>query len=223
MTSFAGFFAASRTSPKDFDPQSESHLQGQVVSATTLLTMRTKAFLVVSSLCSIPIARALPSTDLYQPLSGSTNSTANDIVPICFSPLSHPGIETTNAADCNRALRKIVLESGFLLPLRFSKNPRRLDVVKLPVGWRAGNCVIFVTCSNLLDSDIFRYADIAAVAKNTIKLCVDVDDPHNPERNPYGGLEQVGDVGTFYVSVGSPKVPPRVVEALSRAKNSIIN
>lgn len=95
-------------------------------------------------------------------------------------------------------------------------------MIKLPVGWRAGNCVVFVSCSNLLDADIFRYADVARAVKNTIKQCVDVDDPLDPDQKPYGGLEPVGSVGTFYVSVGSPHVP-RVAAALSRAKNSTIS
>ena len=91
-------------------------------------------------------------------------------------------------------------------------------MIKLPVGWKAGHCVIFVSCSNSLDTDIFRYADIARAVKNTIELCVDVDDPLNPEQKPYGGIEGVGAVGTFYISVGNPNVP-RVVAALSKAEN----
>ena len=183
-----------------------------------LLTMRLGIFLIVPSLLSIPIAQALPSRALYQPLSVFANSTANDIIPFCFSQQSHPGIEPTNAPDCYRALRRIILERGFAIPLRFSRNPRRTDAVKLPKGWIAGNCVIFVSCANSLDADFFRYADVARAARNTIELCVDVDDPLQPDQRPYGGLENVGTVGTFYVSVGPP-----VVAALSKVGNSTVS
>ena len=90
--------------------------------------------------------------------------------------------------------------------------------MQVPKGWKAGDCIIFISCSNSLDADIFRYADVARAVKNTIELCVDVDDPFDPEQKPYGGLEGVGAVGTFYVSVGSPNVP-RMIAALSKAEN----
>ena len=69
----------------------------------------------------------------------------------------------------------------------------------LPKGWAAGQCGIFLSCANNADVDVFRYRDVAAEAANIIEKCVDA--------KPYiawGGLDSVGQVGTFYVSVGAP-------------------
>lgn len=148
-------------------------------------------------------AQARPSgaSDRQLPAALS-NSSLNEVIPHCFDQVSHPGIGFTNAADCNRALEGLIRQPGFTTLYRFSKNPRRADVVKVPMGWGAGACVIFVSCSNTRDTDVFRYADVAYEARKIIKKCID-----DKTEEPYGGLNEVGLYGTFYVSVGRPVNP----------------
>ena len=59
--------------------------------------------------------------------------------------------------------------------------------------------MIYVSCSNARDSDVFRYADVAYEARKVIKKCVS-----DQSEEPYGGLNEVGLYGSFYVSVGRP-------------------
>ena len=148
-------------------------------------------------------AQARPSGASDQQLSALPNGSFNEVIPHCFNQVSHPGIGFTNAADCNRALVEgLIRQPGFTTLYRFSKNPRRADVIKVPKGWGAGACVIFVSCSNEMDTDVFRYADIAYEARKIIKKCINEE-----TEEPYGGLSEVGLYGSFYVSVGRPVAP----------------
>ena len=173
------------------------------------------------ALSLIPLALSLPSNPHYRissttqpPLDASQLSTN----PFCFNPTSHPGIVTTNAVDCDRALGVLVRQPHFATPFKFSKHSSPFfDVILLPKGWGSGECVIFVSCANKEDTEIFRYADVARIARRVITDCV----KDNPV--PYGGLEEIGSAGTFYVSVGRPPKGPRPVPFLTFDKTSIAN
>lgn len=139
------------------------------------------------------------------------------VMPFCFNQESHPGILTTNARDCNRALGSLVRERHFTTPLKFSKSASPFfDVIVLPKGWGSGECVIFVSCANKEDTEIFKYSDVARIARKVITDCVE-DNPI-----PYGGLEEIGSAQTFYVSVGRPK-GPRPRPLLHIDKTSAVN
>lgn len=172
-------------------------------------------------LASIHTALAIPPATLFQPRPKPSNTTVGDVIPYCFDQTSHPGIGYTNYADCRRAMTRLIREPRFTTSFRFSKNPRRLDIIKLPKGWGAGNCVIFVSCENNRDTSVFRYADVAREANRIIDKCIK-EVPDRPGEPPYGGLVQVGDVGTFYVSVGRPTnrrpLAPGIA-AMSSARN----
>ncbi|CAF9941661.1 MAG: hypothetical protein HETSPECPRED_003843, partial [Heterodermia speciosa] len=117
----------------------------------------------------LPTTQALPPLTHPLPTSNTSTVPLTDVIPHCFTPTSHPGIGLTNPSDCNLALTQLIRQPDFTTLFRFSKNPRRADVVKLPKGWGAGACVIFVSCSNTVDVDVFRYADVAYEARRVIR------------------------------------------------------
>ena len=90
-------------------------------------------------------------------------------------------------------------EPGFTTPYIFSRTPR-FGVQTLPKRWKSGECLIYVSCINDHDVDVFRFADVAHQALKVIEACVDVQEP----RLPWGGVEALGTVGSFYVSLGGP-------------------
>lgn len=155
------------------------------------------ATVVLLYLCTIAFA---VSPAVYQIRSSLSiyNGTLGDVWPFCFSPESHPGIDFTNSGDCTAALRLVVLEPGFLVPITFSKNSRR--GIKLPKRWKSGRCVIFISCANDRDADTFTYAHVAQQARKVIQTCVD------GRVTPYGGMDEIGSVQSFYVSVGRPVI-----------------
>ncbi|KAL2041856.1 hypothetical protein N7G274_005641 [Stereocaulon virgatum] len=136
-----------------------------------------------------------------QPSLSNSNGGPNDVHLHCFTPVAHPDRGPTNVNDCKSVLEMIVSLPDSLTPYRFSKNKRRLDVIPLPKGWRTRDCIIFVSCENDRDMDVFRLADAARQARNIIQNCVE------GETTPYGGIDGVGSVGSFYVSVGRPVGP----------------
>ena len=72
------------------------------------------------------------------------------------------------------------------------------------MGAEAG-CRIIVTCQNDRDTAIFRFADVARVARRIIDNCVDKPDPF--ERFPllrWGGVAGIQGEDTFYVAVARP-------------------
>ena len=145
--------------------------------------------LFLQILSSLEAPPTLPIQPLLSVARGIENST-----PFCFTPESHPGIRTTNTADCHRALRYLISAPHFRTRFRFSKNPR--NGVQVPKGWQHGECVIYVSCASAHDSDYFTLADVSTEAVRIIKECV--DEP----TVKYGGVHGVGDAGTFYVAVG---------------------
>ena len=193
--------------------------RASTVSAIMLQAVETIVLLIAISFFPtlFPNAQALPSGTLDQQLPALSNTSLNEVIPHCFNQVSHPGIGFTNAADCNRALEGLIRQPGFTTLYRFSKNPRRADVIKVPKGWGAGACVIFVSCSNTRDSDVFRYADVAYEARKVIKKCIS-----DEIEEPYGGLNEVGLYGTFYVSVGRP-VAPRARQPILEGTASVGN
>ena len=78
---------------------------------------------------------------------------------------------------------------------------------KVPIGWQKtaeSDCRIVVTCMNDRDTEEFRLADVAQVARRIIDHCIDEPDPHG--RYPllqWGGVSGIGE-GTFYVAVAKP-------------------
>ena len=137
------------------------------------------------------------------------NSSINAIMPHCYTPDSHdtPGIQPVNLQACKDALHVLVRQPHFAVGYRFSRNPRA-QANRIPLGWQLGeyaDCRIVVNCENDHDSAIFRYADIAQVAKKIIDDCVDKPDPD--ERVPlfkWGGVKGLKDENTFYVAVARP-------------------
>jgi len=136
--------------------------------------------------------------------------TVNEVMPYCFSHDSHPGIGTTNSHDCRETLRMIYRDPNRENIYRFTKNPRRdVGVLGLPYGWQYNECVIYVSCSNERDAAYLKFLDVAQQAVKVIRACVDQKD------TKYGGIEEIGSVSTFYVSVGRPTNPRRVSSSLS--------
>ena len=137
------------------------------------------------------------------------NSSINAILPHCYTPdsLDTPGVQPVNLQACKDALHVLVRQPHFAQLYRFSRNPRA-QATQIPLGWQLGteaDCRIVVNCMNDHDSAIFRYADVAQVAKQIIDDCVDKPDPH--ERVPlfkWGGVRGLKDENTFYVAVAKP-------------------
>ena len=145
------------------------------------------------------------------------NSSLDYIIPHCYTPEGQetPGIKSTNLKACKDALAVLVRTPEFTTPFRFSRNPRAMAKV-IPAGWQMGDesdCRIIINCQNDHDSAIFRYADIAQIAKRIIENCVDHPDPFG--RYPllkWGGVDGIKEAETFYVGVARPIRPALEVE-----------
>ena len=131
-------------------------------------------------------------------------NTSNRIRPHCFTPMSVPGIKETNLTDCNTALGGLARQPDFTTRFVFSKNTRR--GLKVPKGWLAGDCIIIISCENDRDAYAFRYADVLLIAKLIVDNCVDREEEGFGTLN-WGGVDQILDSETFYVSVGKPHEP----------------
>ena len=137
------------------------------------------------------------------------NSSLNAIIPHCYTPDSPdtPGIQPVVLKACKDALHVLVRQPNFAQSYRFSRNPRA-QATKIPLGWQLGldaDCRIIINCVNDHDSAIFRFADVAQMAKQIIDECVDQPDPD--ERVPlfkWGGVRSLRDEATFYVAVARP-------------------
>ena len=137
------------------------------------------------------------------------NSSLNHIIPHCYTPEGQetPGIIATDLKACKDALAVLVRTPDFTTPFRFSRNPRALARL-IPTGWQMGvesECRIIINCQNDHDSAVFRYADVAQIAKRIIENCVDRPDPSG--RLPllrWGGVDGIKDAETFYVAVARP-------------------
>lgn len=92
--------------------------------------------------------------------------------------------------------------------------------VKVPTGWQLGpnaDCRIIINCQNDRDTAIFRYADVAQIARRIIDNCVDQPDPF--ERFPmlkWGGVDGIKGEETFYVAVARPLRPVLEVEIVNQ-------
>lgn len=72
----------------------------------------------------------------------------------------------------------------------------------------SGECIIFFSCENDRDAYTFRFADVAQVARRVIGNCVGRPDASGEWGTlRWGGLDELGDSRTFYVSVGRPVAP----------------
>ena len=163
----------------------------------TMLSVSNSLLCFLFTLFSITNGRAFSYRNRDRPIS-QANHTISNWIEFCFDLGTHPGIGSPNLADCHGAMSQLVREPGFILERSFSRNWRR--GIEVPKQWLRGDCTIFVSCGNDYDSDSFRYADIAHTAGNVIRRCIE-DQPEEP----YGGLQTVGRVGSFYVAVGKPR------------------
>ena len=145
------------------------------------------------------------ATSTHRDLNRSIITNAsNRIFPHCFTPMSVPGIKETNLTDCNTALRGLARQPDFRTRFVFSKNTRR--GLKVPRGWLARDCVIIISCENDRDAFAFRYADVLVIAKLIVENCVEREQEGFGTFR-WGGVDQILDSETFYVSVGKPSEP----------------
>ena len=131
-------------------------------------------------------------------------NTSNYITPHCFTPISAPGIHETNLADCRTALRGLAHQPDFTARFIFSKNTRR--GLELPKSWLARDCIIVVSCVNDRDAFAFRYADVLVIARRLVENCVGKEQERWGTLR-WGGVADILDSETFYVSVGRPAEP----------------
>ena len=73
----------------------------------------------------------------------------------------------------------------------------------MPRGWKSGDCLILVSCENDRDAYTFRFADILVIAKRLVDNCVGIQSKRWGLLR-WGGVDDLGDSETFYVSVGKP-------------------
>lgn len=146
------------------------------------------------------------------PNSSSINNSLNRITPHCFTPDSSPGTFETNLKDCRDALLVLARTPDFTTPFSFSKNPRR--GLKVPRGWRSGECVIFVSCENDRDAYTFRFADVLVEARTLVDNCVGKESQEWGILR-WGGVTILGNSETFYVSVGKPFSPRTPIGVVS--------
>ena len=69
-------------------------------------------------------------------------------------------------------------------------------------------CRIIINCENDRDTAVFRYADVAHIARKILDNCVDKPDPFG--RYPllkWGGVHGINGEETFYVAVARPLNP----------------
>ena len=115
------------------------------------------------------LSTASLALNIPQPSTLPSNTSQLDrIIPHCFNDRSHPSIHPVVLGECQSALRALVQEPGFSQSHWFSRNHRR--GIQVPRGWSAGDCVVFVTCKNDYDADIFRYADVLRIARGIIDM-----------------------------------------------------
>ena len=139
------------------------------------------------------------------------NSSLDMIISHCYTPdgADTPGIQPVETDSCNAALKTLVHTPDYTTPFRFSRNPRTLSK-RLPTGWQFGDkarCRIVVNCENDRDSAVFRFADVAPIAKKIMDHCVYKPDTHG--RYPilkWGGVDRMEGLETenFYVAVARP-------------------
>ena len=145
----------------------------------------------------------------------------NRIVYHCFTPDTSPNIGEANSKDCRDTLLLLARSPDFTTPMRFSKNPR--SGVKVPRGWRSGDCLIFVSCENDRDSYTFRFADVLVVAKRIVDNCVGTTVTEKWGILRWGGVDILGDSETFYVSVGKPFAPRTVGEGVVLVNGTMLD
>lgn len=131
--------------------------------------------------------------------------TLNRIAPQCYTPDVDISLREVDPNDCRDTLLQIARAPNFLTPRRYSKNPRR--GLPLPIGWKAGDCLIFVSCENDRDAFTFRIADVLPPATRIVDNCVGTKEDPKWGLLRWGGLENLGDSVSFYVSISRPNNP----------------
>ena len=158
---------------------------------------------VVFILLSTLVSRA--SLTLIDLNSSSVTESTNRITPHCFTPGTSSDLGETNLKDCRDALAILARNPDFTTPFHFSKNPRR--GIRVPRGWKSGDCLILVSCENDRDAYTFRFADVLVVAKRLVDNCVEGRVSERWGLLRWGGVDDLGASETFYVSVGKPFAP----------------
>ena len=129
-------------------------------------------------------------------------TTSNRVIAQCFTPETGPELIETNLQDCRHALFILASTPDFTAPMRYSKNPRR--GLPVPRGWTSGDCLILVSCENERDAYTFRFADVLVVARRIVDTCVGTVESPKWGLLRWGGIDELGDSQTFYVSVFKP-------------------
>lgn len=158
----------------------------------------TYSFFIVCALLtlhSILDVCAFPAPAGHEPLPQGIHALSDHEWLSCFTEQTHPGLQSTNLTDCRAALRKLIFQPDFTRNLPFSRHGR--VAIRVPRGWREGECTIFVSCGNDYDTETFSYADVAHTAAHLINTCIIA----KPETE-YGGFAGIGTIGSFYVAVG---------------------
>lgn len=165
--------------------------------------------ILVSAFCALQ-SNASPTATKNPGSLSMVNPIPNAIIfPHCYHPdgADTPGIQPTNLQACKDALQVLIRFPDFTTRFRFSRNPRTM-AKEVPAGWQLGTdaeCRIIVNCLNDRDTAIFRYADVARLARKIMDECVDSPDPH--QRVPllkWGGVKGIEGTETFYVAVARP-------------------
>ena len=89
----------------------------------------------------------------------------------------------------------------------------------MPRGWLVGKCIIIMSCENDRDAYAFRYADVLVIAKLIVENCVEREQ-EGYGTFKWGGVDQILDSETFYVSVGKPHEP--IPPSTSRRVGSLL-
>ena len=149
-------------------------------------------------------------------------TTLNQIRPQCYTPAVDPAISDPDLKDCRDTLVRIASTPNFRTPKRYSKNHR--SGLPLPRIWNSGSCLIFVSCENDSDSFTFSFADVLVVAKKIVDDCVGTNEDPKWGRLRWGGIDELRDSESFYVSVSSVNAvrPPTGLVAPVRLMNETL-
>ena len=84
-------------------------------------------------------------------------------------------------------------------------------------------CRIVVSCENDKDSAVFRYADVAQIARKIMDNCVEKPDPFG--RFPvlkWGGIHGITGEDTFYVAVARPLHSVLSIEGTNETEITVV-
>ena len=147
------------------------------------------SLLLVSSLAHLAMSAVI----------NSKPTSLNWIRPHCFTPETDPSIQPIVLDECRTALNLLAHNPDFTTPHSYSKNPLRGR--PLPLGWKFRDCLILASCENERDALIFRFADVLVSAKRLVDTCVGTERTEKWGLLRWGGVDNLRDSLTFFVSV----------------------